>query len=113
MLGKSLGDCDVATSRRRSESPSESPSRTAHFDLVKFYQVRTSYRYILVYTKDIPVYTGIYQSVQYIPVYTVLIPVYSSLYTVYSGIYQVSAEFSGYVVLYFLTIFILSYSELC
>ena len=55
-----------------------------------------------------PLYTGIYQSVQYIPVYTVLIPIYSCLYTVYTGIYQVSAEFSEYVVMYFLTIFILS-----
>ena len=57
-----------------------------------------------------PLYTGIYQ---YIPVYTVLIPIYSSLYTVYTGIYQVSAEFSGYVVLYFLTIFILTYASVC
>ena len=80
---------------------------------MKFYQVRISYLYILVCTKDMPLYTGIYQSVQYIPVYTVLIPIYSCLYTVYTGIYQVSAEFSGYVVLYFLTIFILSYASVC
>ncbi len=62
-----------------------------------------------------------YQSVQYIPVYTVYIPVYTSLYTVYTGIYQsvqflgksprLSAESSVYTVLYFLTNFILGYAS--
>ena len=112
MLGQSFGDCDVAVkvpvkvpgTFTQGLSPRDFHSHW-DFDLVKFYQVRTSYLYILVCTEDMPLYTCIYQ---YIPVYTVLIPIYSSLYTVYTGIYQVSAEFSGYVVLYFLTIFILS-----
>ena len=94
MLGQSFGDCDVAvTSQSQGLSPRDFHSHW-DFDLVKFYQVRISYLYILVCTKDMPLYTGIYQSVQYIPVYTVLIPIYSSLYTVYTGIYQ-SVQFLG------------------
>ena len=70
MLGQSFGDCDVAV-----KVPVKVPGtftqglspRDFHlhwdFDLVKFYQVRTSYLYILVCTEDMPLYTGIYQSV--------------------------------------------------